>query len=264
MDQYRISFLAFPPICLLHRTQYMHTHIYITIHIYLCLGLYQREDTYTHIDTRMQILKMTCENERGTFPELKWTDIHRITKVGKDLQDHLVPLSTYHQYFPTERCPLVQHLNVSWTPPGMVTQPLPTGTPFQHLTTLLETKFLPNIQPESPVEKLEAITPHPISISSYREQRLTPTLPQSPFRKMRKAMRSPLSILRSRLTHPGCLSHSPSDLCSRPLTIPLPIPGHRTTWNCRESFTAFTGKQKDEYKLNWTLITSNNKKKEKL
>lgn len=71
MDQYRISFLAFPPICLLHRTQYMHTHIYITIHIYLCLGLYQREDTYTHIDTRMQILKMTCENERGTFPELK-------------------------------------------------------------------------------------------------------------------------------------------------------------------------------------------------
>ena len=37
---------------------------------------------------------------------------HRITEVGKDLQDHLVQPSTYHQYFPTKPCPLL-HLNIS-------------------------------------------------------------------------------------------------------------------------------------------------------
>jgi len=37
---------------------------------------------------------------------------HRITKVEKDLEDHLVQLSTYHQYFPTKPCSSV-HLNVS-------------------------------------------------------------------------------------------------------------------------------------------------------
>ena len=38
---------------------------------------------------------------------------HRITKVRKDLQDHAVQLFTYHQYFPTEPCSLLQHLNVA-------------------------------------------------------------------------------------------------------------------------------------------------------
>jgi len=37
---------------------------------------------------------------------------HRITKVGKDLQDHPVQLSTYHQYLHTKPYPLVPHLNV--------------------------------------------------------------------------------------------------------------------------------------------------------
>lgn len=40
-------------------------------------------------------------------------DVHRVTEFGKDLRDHLVQQSTYHQYFPTGLCPLVQHLNVS-------------------------------------------------------------------------------------------------------------------------------------------------------
>ena len=62
---------------------------------------------------------------------------HWITKVGRDPQDHPVQLSTYHQYFPTKPCPLVQHLNISWTPPGMVIQLSPwaahfsTWLPFQ-------------------------------------------------------------------------------------------------------------------------------------
>ena len=38
---------------------------------------------------------------------------HRITKVGKDLQDHLVHSPTYHQYFLTKPHPLVQYLNLS-------------------------------------------------------------------------------------------------------------------------------------------------------
>ena len=37
---------------------------------------------------------------------------HRITKVGKDLQDHPVQPSTYHQYFPTEPYPSVQQLTM--------------------------------------------------------------------------------------------------------------------------------------------------------
>ena len=48
---------------------------------------------------------------------------HRITRVGKDLQDHLAQQFTYHQLFPTKPHHLVQHLNVSLTPPGMVTSP---------------------------------------------------------------------------------------------------------------------------------------------
>jgi len=54
---------------------------------------------------------------------------HRLTKVGKDLQDHPVKLSTYHQYFLIKPCPSVQHLNVSWMPPGMVTSPPPWPKP---------------------------------------------------------------------------------------------------------------------------------------
>jgi len=56
---------------------------------------------------------------------------HRITKDGKDFQDHPVQLSMYcptkfsPQYFPTKPCPSVQHLNISWTPSGMATPPLP-------------------------------------------------------------------------------------------------------------------------------------------
>ena len=48
----------------------------------------------------------------------------RITKAGEDLQGDRVRPSTYHR-FPTKPRPLVQHLNISWTPLWMVTQPLP-------------------------------------------------------------------------------------------------------------------------------------------
>jgi len=51
--------------------------------------------------------------------------LHRITKVGNDLRCHPVQPSSYHQHFPTQPHPSVQHLNVSLTPLGTVTQPLP-------------------------------------------------------------------------------------------------------------------------------------------
>jgi len=57
------------------------------------------------------------------FP-LPFSQKHRTSRVGKAFQNHLVQSPTYHQYFPTKPCPLVLHLNVSWTPPGMVTPPL--------------------------------------------------------------------------------------------------------------------------------------------
>ena len=65
---------------------------------------------------------------------------HRTTKVGKDLQDHTVQPSTYHQYNPIKPCPLAQHLSIIPTLPGTVTQPF-LGIPLQHLTTLLEKIF---------------------------------------------------------------------------------------------------------------------------
>lgn len=54
----------------------------------------------------------------------KWV-FFKIIQVGKDHQNHPVQPSICHQYCPTIPRPLVQHLNVSWTPPHMVTQPPP-------------------------------------------------------------------------------------------------------------------------------------------
>ena len=42
-------------------------------------------------------------------------EIHRITKVGKDLQDHPIQPSTHHQYSPTKTHPSVLHLYPSST-----------------------------------------------------------------------------------------------------------------------------------------------------
>jgi len=39
---------------------------------------------------------------------------HRVTKVGKDLQDHPVQPSTYHQYCPLNRVPQHSVLKYSW------------------------------------------------------------------------------------------------------------------------------------------------------
>jgi len=47
------------------------------------------------------ILSLCFKNHKTISLALKWFENHRITKVGEDLQDHLVQLPTYHHYFPT-------------------------------------------------------------------------------------------------------------------------------------------------------------------
>ena len=75
-----------------------------------------------HVSNR---LPTAPEDRIEALKETEESQNHRITKVGKDLQDHPIQLSTYHQYFPTDPCPLVQYLIISWAPPGTVTQPPP-------------------------------------------------------------------------------------------------------------------------------------------
>ena len=75
----------------------------------------------------------TSIRHKGELPnyfsilEQKWEDTqnHRITKGGKDLQDHLVKPSTCRQYLVTIPCSFLQHLNISWASGWMVTQPPP-------------------------------------------------------------------------------------------------------------------------------------------
>ena len=88
---------------------------------------------------------------------------------------------------PTQMCPSVPHLHVSWTPPGTVTPPPPWAGWLQYLTTPSENKVLLNIQPEYPLAQYKAITSHP-KVSSHHSkfwsqkvQNHTTALPCQPF-----------------------------------------------------------------------------------
>ena len=61
---------------------------------------------------------------------------HRITKVGKDFQDHSVQPPTYHEYFPLTHAPQ---------------QPIPV--PDHSLR-----EVFPNVQPEVPLAQLEVVS----------------------------------------------------------------------------------------------------------
>ena len=89
------------------------------------------------------------------------------TMVGKDLQDHLVQPSTYHQYFPLNHVisTTSKHfLNTSkdGNSTNLPGQPVPV--PDQSIRELF-----PNIHPESPLAQLEAIPSSPIT-SYVREE----------------------------------------------------------------------------------------------
>ena len=79
---------------------------------------------------------------------------HSITKVGKDLQDHTVQPSTYHQYFPTKSCPLVYHLAFlehlqGRRPHHLSRQPFPVPHPSEKKRFLISKLNLPwhNLRP---------------------------------------------------------------------------------------------------------------------
>ncbi|KAK4815510.1 LOW QUALITY PROTEIN: hypothetical protein QYF61_003068 [Mycteria americana] len=77
-----------------------------------------------------------------------------------------------------------------------------------------EVKF-PNIQSKPPLAQLEAISSHPITC--YLGEETDPHLSTTSCQAVR-AVRSPLSLLFSRLNNPSSLSRSSSDFCSRPFT----------------------------------------------
>ena len=94
-----------------------------TISIFINLHHYQH---FLRLGILFFITDVFCKERKWTIHcMLCKISHHRITKAGKDLQDHSVQLSTYHQYFSTKPCPSVPQLNVSWTSPGTVTQSLP-------------------------------------------------------------------------------------------------------------------------------------------
>ena len=81
---------------------------------------------------------------------------HRITKVGKDPQDHPVQPSTHHQWFLLKHVPqhniqtLFEHLQGRWLH-HFSGQPIPVP---DH--SFREVVF-PNVQPETSLAQLEAI-----------------------------------------------------------------------------------------------------------
>jgi len=107
---------------------------------------------------------------------------HRITQAGKDLQDHPVQPSTYHQYFPTKPRPIVPHLNVSGTSPGMVTLPPPwaacsSAWPLFQISISLCPTWISSAQleaiPSSPIASYVEVNPpshHSLPSGSCRKQ----------------------------------------------------------------------------------------------
>ena len=88
------------------------------------------------------------------------------------------------------------HPHSSWTPPG--TPPLPLAACAT--ASWLWEEFLPNTQPEHPLGQHDAIPSHPTAVTL--EHRPTPTLPWPPFRQLKRAIRSLLDLLFSRMNNP--------------------------------------------------------------
>jgi len=85
--------------------------------------------------------------------------------------------------------------------------------------------MFPNTQPASPLAQLETITSHPIAVTW--EKRPTTASLQAVVESVKVSL-SPLF----RLNNPSSLSHSPSDLCSRPLTASSPFSRHSLGSEC--------------------------------
>ena len=130
---------------------------------------------------------------------------NRITKVGKDPQDHPVQPSTHHQWSSLNHVPqhniqmFLEHLQGRWLH-HLSGQPIPVPDhPFREVV-------FPNIQPESSLAQLE---PFPLVLSLVTRRGWPPAhynLPSSSYRE--QYIGSPLSLLFSRLNNPSSFSHS--------------------------------------------------------
>ena len=87
-----------------------------------------------------------------------------------------------------------------------------------------------NALPELTPGQLQAVAFCPVTVNW--EQRPTFSSLQPPLRELDRVIRSPPSLLFSRLNSPSSLSCSPQDLCSRPLSASLPFSGHAPGPQC--------------------------------
>jgi len=78
-------------------------------------------------------------------------------------------------------------------------------------------KFLPYIQPKSTLPQFKNITPCPVTTGLATKT--VPIFPVGPFRYWQAAIRSPRSLLFSRLNSPNSLSLSSWERCSSPWII---------------------------------------------
>lgn len=80
----------------------------------------------------------------------------RLGNTSKIIQSNHSPTSI----FSTKPCPLLQHLNVSWTPTGVITPPLPRQTVLEPVSTPDHSfkDVFPNVQSESPPAQHESKT----------------------------------------------------------------------------------------------------------
>jgi len=95
----------------------------------------------------------------------------------------------------------LEHLQRQWLS-HLPEQP----SPFQHLTTLSENKYFLIFNVNFPWCNLR---PFPLFLLLLtQEKRPTSTWPQPPFRQLYRVMRSPMSLLFSRMNKPNSLNHS--------------------------------------------------------
>ena len=83
----------------------------------------------------------------------------RLEKTSKTTKSNRQPITTT----PAKPCPEVPYLCIFWTPPGMVTPPLPWALPVPLPDHSLNKEVFPNIQSEPPLVQLETISSRPIA-----------------------------------------------------------------------------------------------------
>ena len=101
------------------------------------------------------------------------------------------------------------------------------GQPVPMLHHPFSEEIFPNIQSKPPLVQLEAVSSCPVTC--YLGEETDPTCLHPPFRQLQRAIRSPLSLLLSRLNTPSSPSCSSQDLCPSPFPSPAALPWTRSS-----------------------------------